>query len=137
MSGIEKFEAGTPNIIGAASLLAALRYIDWIGGYGILHRVEQENIAYILEKIALLPASIRLVGVDSSDARIAIFSFATDEHPLDVADRLADATICVRVGGHCAHPLLYQLKEQQLLRMSCYLYTTKEDIDRFFSLLVG
>lgn len=134
--GIEKFEAGTPNIIGAASLLAALRYIDWIWGYGTLHCIEQENIAYILEKIVTLPTSIRLVGVNSSDARIALFSFATDEHALDIADRLADAKICVRVGGHCAHPLLYNLKEQQLLRMSCYVYTTKEDIDRFFSVLV-
>jgi len=134
--GIEKFEAGTPNIIGAASLLAALRYIDWIWWYGTLHRIEQENIVYILEKIITLPASIRLVGVHSSDARIAVFSFATDEHALDVADRLADAKVCVRVGWHCAHPLLYHLKEQQLLRMSCYMYTTKEDIDRFFSVLV-
>lgn len=135
--GIEKFEAGTPNIIAAASLLGALRYIDWIGGYGTLQRIEQENIAYILAKIVNLPSSIRLVGVDSSDDRVAIFSFATDEHAIDVADRLADANICVRVGGHCAHPLLYHLKEQQLLRMSCYVYTTKEDIDRFFSVLVG
>jgi len=51
-----------------------------------------------LEKIITLPASIRLVGVHSSDARIAVFSFATDEHALDVADRLADAKVCVRVG---------------------------------------
>jgi hypothetical protein len=48
-------------VIGAASLLAALRYIDWIGGYGTLHGIEKQNIAYILEKIATLPASIRLV----------------------------------------------------------------------------
>lgn len=134
--GIEKFEAGTPNVIGAASLLAALRYIDWIGGYGTLHGIEQANIVYVLTKIATLPSSIRLIGLDSSDARIGVFSFATDENAIDVADRLADANICVRVGGHCAHPLLYHLKEQQLLRMSCYLYTTKEDIDRFFSVLM-
>lgn len=135
--GIEKFEAGTPNVIGAASLLAALRYIDWIGGYGTLHGIEQANIAYILTKIASLPSSIRLVGVDRPEDRIAVFSFATDENAVDIADRLADDNICVRVGGHCAHPLLYHLNKQQLLRMSCYVYTTKDDIDSFFSVLLG
>lgn len=134
--GIEKFEAGTPNIIGAASLLAALRYIDWIGGYGTLHGIEQDNIVYIFTKIASLPSSIRLIGSHNIDSRIAIFSFATDENTIDIADRLADANVCVRVGWHCAHPLLYHLNEKQLLRMSCYVYTTKEDIDRFFSVLM-
>lgn len=129
---IEKFEAGTPNIIGAVSFLAALRYIDWIGWYSTLVSVEQENIAYILSKIQHLPSNIRLVGASSQEGRVGIFSFAMDANVTDIADILADKNICVRVGGHCAHPLLYALWEQRLLRMSCYVYTTKKDIDRFF-----
>jgi len=134
--GIEKFEAGTPNVIGAASLLAALRYIDWIGWYATLREKESVIIAYVLDRLQTLPKTVRLVWSQKQEGRIGIFSFATEENPLDIADRMAEDNVCVRVGGHCAHPLLYHLKEQQLLRMSCYLYTTKEDIDKFFSLLV-
>lgn len=134
---IEKFESGTPNIVGAVSLLAALRYIDWIWWYSRLIGVEQENIRYILEKIQKLPENIRLVWLSSQKWRVAIFSFAMDKNVIDVADALADKNICVRVGGHCAHPLLYALGEKQLLRMSCYVYTTKEDIDKFFDQIVN
>jgi cysteine desulfurase/selenocysteine lyase len=56
-----------------------------------------------------------------------------DEHVADVADYLADNNICVRTGAHCAHPLVYHLQSQQLLRMSTYLYNTVDDIDQFFA----
>jgi len=133
---IERWEAGTPNIIGAVSLLASLRYIDRIGGYGTIQQIERENIAYVLEKVKDLPEWIRLVGTSDVDGRVGVFSFVTDENPIDIADRLAEEDICVRVGWHCSHPLIYAMWHKQLLRMSCYIYTSKEDIDRFFAVLV-
>jgi selenocysteine lyase/cysteine desulfurase len=52
---------------------------------------------------------------------------------MDIADRLAENNICVRVGGHCAHPLVHHFQSQQLLRMSSYLYNTVDDIHQFFA----
>jgi cysteine desulfurase/selenocysteine lyase len=132
-AGIYKWEAGTPNIIWAASLLASLRYWDRIGGYATLHRQEQILLDRVVEYIGSLPDSVRLVWPAVDQERIGVFSFVLEENPLDVADRLADNKICVRVGGHCAHPLVYHLQSQQLLRMSMYLYNTVEDIDQFFA----
>jgi len=68
---------------------------------------------------------------------VGIFSFALREHAQDAADRLANEKICVRVGGHCAHPFLYHLKEQQLLRMSLYGYNTLDDLQHFFRILLA
>lgn len=48
-------------MIGAASLLAALRYIDWIGGYGTLREKESMIISYVLDRIKDLPETIRLI----------------------------------------------------------------------------
>lgn len=61
LPGIEKFEAGTPNIIGAASLLAAIRYLDWIGGYTRLQAIEQDLMTSILTKISSVREGITLV----------------------------------------------------------------------------
>ncbi len=132
-SWLSKWEAGTPNIIGAASLLASLQYRDWIGGYATLHRQEQKLLYKIADYIWLLPDGVRLVWPTVDQERIGIFSFALEENSLDVVDRLAGNNICVRSGGHCAHPLIHHFQWKQLLRVSTYLYNTVDDIDQFFA----
>jgi cysteine desulfurase / selenocysteine lyase len=132
-TGSSKWEAGTPNIIWAISLLASLQYRDWIGGYATLAVQEQKLLDVVSGYIRSLDPSIRLIWPDIEQERIAIFSFALDEHPMDIVDRLAENNICVRVGGHCAHPLVHHFQSQQLLRMSSYLYNTVDDIHQFFA----
>jgi selenocysteine lyase/cysteine desulfurase len=57
-----RFEAGTPNMSGAVSLLAAIEYLEGIGGYPVLTQQESALNEYILEQVCKLPSSVRLIG---------------------------------------------------------------------------
>lgn len=127
-----RHEPGTPHIVWAVSLLAAMDYIDSIWGYTTLESYERELVEYALEKFKELPSSIRLLGSTSEDHRLGVFSFVFEKHhPNDVSEILADAGICVRSGHHCTEPLHLYLGIKGSLRMSLSLYNTKEDIDTF------
>lgn len=131
-----RHEPGTPHIAGAVSLLAALEYIDEIGGYGVLEKYEQELTVYALEQFATLPPSIRLLGSKKAENRLGVFSWTFDgHHPHDVAEMLADQQICVRSGHHCTEPLHQALGIGASLRASLYLYSTREDVDRLVEML--
>ncbi len=126
-----RHEPGTPHIVGAVSLLAALDYIDSIGGFEVVEKYERELTEYALEKFKNLPAGIRLLGSLESKNRLGVFSFTFDNHhPNDVAEILADANICVRSGHHCTDPLHHSLGLRGSLRASLYIYNTREDVDR-------
>lgn len=128
-----RHEPGTPHIAGAVSLLASLQYIESIGWFQSIEKYEKELLEYTLEKIKNLPKWMHLIGSQSSDNRLWVFSFSFDDHhPNDIAEILADVGICVRSGHHCADPLHASLGIRGSLRMSLYLYTTTSDIDRFF-----
>ncbi len=128
-----RHEPGTPHIAGAVSLLAALEYIESIGGYPAIELYEKDLVEYALSKIAMLPHEIRLIGPKDPEDRLGVFSFAfSNRHPGDVADVLAEKGICVRVWHHCTEPLHQYFGLQATLRMSLYIYNTKEDIDIFF-----
>lgn len=93
-----RHEPGTPHIAGAVSLLAALEYIESIGGYPAIELYEKDLVEYALSKIAMLPHEIRLIGPKDPEDRLGVFSFAfSNRHPSDVADVLAEKGICVRV----------------------------------------
>ena len=136
-----RHEPGTPHIVGAVSLLASLEYIDSVGGYEAIEKYEKELIVYALEKFEeagfLSPESrIRLLGSSIPENRLGVFSFVfRDHHPNDVAEMLADAGICVRAGHHCTDPLHQALGIWGSLRASLYLYNTREDVERFISVL--
>jgi cysteine desulfurase/selenocysteine lyase len=131
-----RHEPGTPHIAGAVSLLAALEYIESIGWYPTIEAYEQELITYTLEKIKTLPQNIHLVWPHDTQGRLWVFSFTFDTyHPSDIADTLAEEDICVRVWQHCTEPLHDALGVHATLRMSLYIYSTREDIDRFFDSL--
>ena len=126
-----RHEPGTPHIAGAVSLLAALEYIDSIGGFTVIERYEQELTEYALELFSTLPSAIRLLGSKNPENRLGVFSFTFDgHHPGDIAELLADAGICVRAGHHCTDPLHLSLGVGGSLRVSLYLYNTREDVER-------
>jgi cysteine desulfurase / selenocysteine lyase len=129
-----KFEAGTPNMSGAVSLLAAVEYLESIGGYAALTEHESELNAYILEQIRTLPPGIRLIGsMELWVSRAPVYSFVVEwVHSNDIADALALGDICVRAGHHCTEPLHLSLGLNSTLRMSTGIYTTRADIDSFF-----
>jgi cysteine desulfurase/selenocysteine lyase len=117
-----KFEAGTPNIAGAAGFSAAIDYLNAIG----MQRIEKHEEG--LTKHAMK----RLGGMEiyGPKKRAAIISFNLKSiHPHDVAYLLDKKGIAVRSGHHCAQPLMNLLGIIGTVRASFYLYNTKEEID--------
>lgn len=134
-----RWEPWTPHIIGAASLLAALDYIDSIGWYATIEAVERDLIEYTwkkIEKLSEFEGIFRLIGGGKEVPRIGVWSFFTPTiHVSDLADMLAERHIAVRAWHHCAEPLHHENDIPASIRMSYALYTTQSDIDAFFAVL--
>ena len=129
-----KFEAGTPNFAQAVGLGAAVDYLKTIGMSTI---AEHENTltAYALNKINQIEG-IRIHG--SADERAGVISFNVDGiHPHDLAQFLNEDNIALRVGHHCAQPLLSTLGETATARLSFYIYNDQSDVDKFYNSLTN
>ncbi|WP_109508564.1 cysteine desulfurase [Nocardioides speluncae] len=123
-----KFEAGTPPIVEAVGLGAAVDYLSHIG-MDAIHAHEQAITAYALEGLATVPGLTVLGPLDATQRGGAI-SFEIDGvHPHDVAQVLDSRGIAVRAGHHCAKPAHKRFGVQSSTRMSSYLYTTPAEID--------
>ncbi len=134
----EKFETGTPNVVGAVSLLKALEYIENIGWYEKIEEVEKELVSYAIQKWKTIKQKIDIKILWNLEIknRIWVFSFLIPWiHSIDIADYLAEEGVCVRAGQHCAEPFLQSESCNHTCRMSLYLYNDKNDIDRFFEVL--
>lgn len=123
-----KFEAGTPNFVQAVGLSAAIDYLNDIGMTNITKH-ESELTSYALEKMSQIEG-LRVFG--SPKNRAGVISFNIDGiHAHDLAQFLNEDNIAIRVGHHCAQPLLSSLKENSVARLSIYIYNDKSDIDMF------
>ncbi len=138
-SGTDKWEAGTPNIVWAASLLYAIEYIESLGGLEAISQHESELTAYALKKFHTLEKSgkISLIWPKQSEKRVGVFSFVlSDSKNFQViGEKFAEHNIAIRCGGHCAYPLHKSLNVQWTCRMSMYIYNDKADVDKFFEVL--
>ena len=127
-----KFEAGTPNFIQAIGLGAAVEYLESIGMDQITDH-EKELTSYALNKLQKIN-NIKIHG--SGNNRIGVVSFNIENiHPHDLAQFLNEYNIALRVGHHCAQPLLSKLNETSTARLSTYLYNDEQDIDKLCSAL--
>ena len=101
-----KFEAGTPPIIEAVGLAAAVEYLEEIGMANIRQH-EMELSRYTLDTLkGRFGDDITIYGPDDVQLRGGVFSFAfRDLHPHDVSQVLDERNVCVRAGHHCAKPL--------------------------------
>jgi cysteine desulfurase / selenocysteine lyase len=124
-----KFEAGTPNVGGAVGMAAAAAFLESLGRDEVrVH--ERDLVSYGLERLQSVDG-LRLFGPRSPEERIAVFSFAlAGVHPHDVATILDADGIAVRAGHHCTQPLMRRLSVPATTRASCYVYNTREDLDR-------
>ena len=123
-----KFEAGTPNFAQAVGLGAAIDYLENIGMNKIANH-ENTLTQYALEKLNQMDG-IRIHG--SAKDRGGVISFNVDGiHPHDLAQFLNEDNIAIRVGHHCAQPLLKKLGETATARMSFYIYNDESDVDKF------
>ncbi|MBS4750110.1 SufS family cysteine desulfurase [Carnobacteriaceae bacterium zg-ZUI78] len=125
-----KFEAGTPNIIGAISLGAAIEYIQQCDMDTIRQYTQQLTMA-ALHQLQTIP-DVLIYGHEKGYNGGSIISFNLKGiHPHDVATALDMEGVAVRAGHHCAQPLMRQLNVTATVRASFYIYNTKEDVDRF------
>lgn len=122
-----KFEAGTPNYVQAIGLGAAVKFLSKIGMENI-HKYEKELTSYAVEKLQSIP-NLNIHG--SPKNRGSVISFNIENiHPQDLAQFLNEDNICIRVGHHCAQPLLETLNETSTARASFYIYNDFSDIDK-------
>jgi cysteine desulfurase/selenocysteine lyase len=124
-----KFEAGTPPIVEAVGLGAAVDYLTAVGMDAIREH-ELELTAYALGALKEIDG-LRLIGPSDLADRGGTISFTLpDIHPHDVGQILDDVFgIAVRVGHHCARPLHLRFGIPATTRVSLYLYNTTAEID--------
>lgn len=135
--GSSKFEAGTPNIIWAISLLKSIEYIESVWWIQQLRLHEQELTKLSLEKFEQLASRVHLIGSYDWSQRVGVFSFVINKEVNFnlVWEAFAAENIAVRCGGHCAYPLHKHLNLWGTCRMSTYLYNDQADIEKFFQVL--
>ncbi|MCW3797872.1 cysteine desulfurase [Sphingomonas sp. BN140010] len=121
----QRFEAGTPHIVGGIGLAAA---IDWVEGIGVerLHTHEAALVAETRTRLREL-GFVTLYGPEES---AGIVSFSVDGvHPHDVGTILDDAGVAIRAGHHCAQPLMELLGVPATCRASFAAHSDSSDID--------
>ena len=128
----ERFEAGTPNISGAIGLGAAIDYVNALGRDAVAAH-EDDLLRYATARLSDMPG-IRLFGAGGEKASIVSF-LQDDVHPHDVGTILDRDGIAVRVGHHCAQPLMDRFDISGTVRASIGLYNTREEIDRLMDSL--
>ena len=121
-----KFEAGTPAILEAIGLAAAIEYVEAIG-YDAIGAHEAALTDHALARLGAVPG-LRVLG--TAQDRGSVFSFTlAGAHAHDVATLLDRQGIAVRAGNHCAEPLMRRLGVDSTARASCGIYTTLDEID--------
>ena len=123
-----KYEAGTPPIVEAVGLGAAVDYLSALGMQNV--RAHEEAITgYLLDGLAGV-SKLTVLGPRDAQARGGAISFEIDGiHPHDISQVLDSRGIAVRAGHHCAKPAHKRFGVQSSTRASSYLYTTPAEID--------
>ena len=124
-----RFEAGTPAIEAAIALGAAIDYLEKINMKNI-EKHEQELTGFALKELRKIPG-IAIYGPTDPKKRTGLVSFNLAQiHSHDLASLLDEENIAIRAGHHCAQPLHKALGVSATLRMSFYIYSTKDDIKK-------
>lgn len=119
-----KFEAGTPDYVGAIALGKALEWVNSIGIEKIAAH-EQMLTRYAVEKLSEIP-HMRIFGKPDG---AAVSFLVGDIHPADLGTILDHLGIAIRTGHHCAQPLIDHFGIPGTVRASFAAYNTKEEVD--------
>ncbi len=122
-----KFEAGTPPIMAAIALGAAIDYLNGVGLANI-EAYEKQLLDYATGKISALNG-VRIIGTAAKKAAVISFEIK-DVHPHDVGTILNDDGIAIRTGHHCAQPVMQRFHVPATARASFAFYNTKQEIDK-------
>ena len=128
-----KFEAGTPPIVQAIGLGAAIDYVNAIGKARIQAH-EDALVRYAHERLGAIN-SLRIIGQAKQKGAIVSFEMQ-GAHPHDVATIIDRSGVAVRAGTHCTMPLLARFGVNATCRASFALYNTVEEVDRLAEALL-
>jgi cysteine desulfurase/selenocysteine lyase len=124
----QRFEAGVPMTAQAIGLGAAVDYLTDLGMENV-DAHEKALTAYALEKLAEIPG-VTVIGPPDTVARGGAVSFTVEGiHPHDVGQVLDDLGIAVRVGHHCAWPVVRRYGVPATTRATFYVHSGYDDID--------
>ncbi|MBX4335763.1 cysteine desulfurase [Bartonella raoultii] len=127
-----RFEAGTPPIVEAIGLAAAIDYIQE-KDRNMIHAHEMALLAYAHKKLETVE-SLRIYG--HAPNKGAIISFTIEGiHAHDIAMFIDRKGVAIRAGTHCAQPLLQRFGLTSICRASLAMYNTQEDIDQLVEAL--
>jgi cysteine desulfurase / selenocysteine lyase len=128
-----KFEAGTPSIVQAIGLGAAIDYVNSLGRAAIRAH-EKALLAYATDRLREINA-LRIFGTAKDKGAIVSFEMR-GAHPHDVATVVDRSGVAVRAGTHCVMPLLARFGTTATCRASFALYNTMEEIDGLAAALI-
>jgi cysteine desulfurase/selenocysteine lyase len=123
-----RFEAGTPPIIEAVGLHAAIDYLDSIGMQQVFEH-DRELTELALQRLGDVPG-LSIQGPGDTVDRGGVLSMVMEGvHAHDLATILDEGGVSVRAGHHCAKPLMTRMGVAATARASFYVYNTEADID--------
>jgi cysteine desulfurase/selenocysteine lyase len=128
-----RFEAGTPPIVQAAGLAAAIDYVNRVGKANIRAH-EHDLMTYAHEKLREIN-SLKIFGHAKNKGPIVSFEMK-GAHPHDVATVIDRAGVAVRAGTHCVMPLLARYGVTATCRASFAMYNTREEVDALAAALI-
>ena len=128
-----KFEAGTPPIVEAVGLGAAIEYVNSIGKERIAAH-EHDLTTYAQERLREIN-SLRLIGTARGKGPVISFELK-GAHAHDVATVIDRQGIAVRAGTHCVMPLLERFNVTATCRASFGMYNTREEVDHLAQALL-
>jgi cysteine desulfurase/selenocysteine lyase len=128
-----KFEAGTPPIVEAIGLGAAIDYVNSIGKDRIAAH-ERDLTRYAHERLGEIN-SLRIIGTAREKGSVISFEM-TGAHPHDVATIIDRSGVAVRAGTHCVMPLLERFQVTATCRASFAMYNTRDEVDYLVKALI-
>ncbi|MDA3862006.1 MAG: cysteine desulfurase [Melioribacteraceae bacterium] len=127
-----KFEAGTPNIVGGIGLGVAIKYLNMFN-FSDIQNYENKLLEYATERMLEINL-VRLIGTARNKA--SVISFTVDGiHPYDLGTIIDTDGVALRTGHHCTQPLMKRFNVPATARASFAFYNTIDEIDVFIKAL--
>ncbi|UJF18919.1 SufS family cysteine desulfurase [Vibrio sp. SS-MA-C1-2] len=126
-----KFEAGTPNVAGALALATAINWLESLDRQGAEAHINQLRDR-ALERVKDIDG-MKIIGLQPNSC---LFSFIIEDvSNQDIATLLDQQGIALRVGHHCAHPMMHALNIKGTIRVSFAIYNNQDDVEQFVTAL--
>jgi len=128
-----KFEAGTPNYVGAIGLAAAIKYIQSQDSQTLV-AYEHDLLTVATEKLKQIEG-LKIYGEANLKAGVICFNIE-GVHPFDLGTLLDQLGIAVRTGRLCADPVMDHYGVENMVRASFAFYNTFDEINAFYKALI-